>query len=170
MAHYVTGPVFQAALVERKKLLETNPDLRISEYIGECILKICTNLSHKSNFNGYSYKEEMISDAIESCLAAVDKYDSEKYSNPFAYFTQCAFYAYLQRLAKEKKQQAIKGRMVQNMINDGSFSLSGEDLPEDFDMGFIATAQSTSFFGGEESKPKKVKAIPVTPLSEFVEE
>ena len=108
MAHYVTNKDFLDALVVRRGKLLENPDLQISEYLGECILKICTNLAHKNNFNGYSYKDEMIADGIENCLAVIDKFDPSKSDNPFAYFTQCAFFAFIRRIQREKKQQEIK--------------------------------------------------------------
>lgn len=168
MAHYVTNPDFQAALVERKTQLKTNPDLRISEYIGECILKICSNLAHKNNFNGYSYKEEMVSDAIENCLAVVDKYDSEKYSNPFAYFTQCAFYAFIRRIHKEKRQQEIKGSIIQDMLDEGLFALNGEDEAGEFDLSFVEAARNSSFFATTKSPKKKKEEV--VGLTEFCED
>lgn len=160
MADYVTNKDFHAALVERKKLKAKDPDIRVSNYIGECFYKICSNLAHKHNFNGYSYKDEMIADAVESCLAAVDKFDTEK-QNPFAYFTQCAFFAFLQRIKKEQKQQKVKGALIQRMVIDGAFVLNGEDLPEDFDTGFMEEIAANSFF--DVAEPQKVKPINTDP-------
>ena len=157
MSHYVTNKDFLKALVERRELLKTDPDLRVSHYLGECILKICTNLAHKNNFNGYTYKEEMVSDAIENCLAVVDKFDPEKTDNPFAYFTQCAFFAFIRRIHKEKRQQEIKGAIIQDMISDGTFSLQGTDKSSDFDMSFIEQAKNLSML--PVAKEKKKRAV-----------
>lgn len=155
MSHYVTNKDFLAALVARQQALLTNPELQISNYIGECILKICTNLAHKNNFNGYSYKEEMVSDAIENCLAVVDKFNPEKSDNPFAYFTQCAYFAFIRRIHKEKKQQEIKGALLQDMIDEGSFELQEGDDSSDFNMSFLEQAKATSFLPIKQKQKKE---------------
>lgn len=92
----------------------------IPNYVGECFILICTKLAGKGNFVSYSYKDEMISDAIENCVAAVDSFDPDKSKNPFAYFTQIAWYAFIRRIAKEKKQTAIKHKNFMNndMVNE----------------------------------------------------
>jgi hypothetical protein len=91
----------------------------IPNYIGECFVLICTKLGGKGNFVNYSYNDEMVGDGIENCLAAVDSFDPDKSKNPFAYFTQIAWYAFLRRIAKEKKQNAIKHK---NFINNDIFN------------------------------------------------
>ena len=168
MTHYVTNKDFLAALKERQETLKSNPSLQISNYIGECILKICTNLAHKNNFNGYSYKDEMVSDAIENCLAVVDKFNPEKSENPFAYFTQCAYFAFIRRIQKEKKQQEIKGALIQEMIADGSFDLQDGDESSDFNMSFLEQAKATSFLPVKGKKKKEED--PDKGLLEFCEE
>ena len=123
MAHYVNNKDFLAAMVERRELIakaeETgNPKPQVSNYIGDCILKIATNLSYKPNFINYTYREEMISDGIENCLQYLDNFNPEKSKNPFAYFTQIIYYAFLRRIGKEKKQTYIKGKMILDMPYD----------------------------------------------------
>ena len=122
MAEYVSNKDFFAAILERKELLRIAeeqglPLPRISNYLGECILKIANNLAHKGNFNGYSFKEEMISDGIENCIKYFDKFNPEKSTNPFSYYTQIIYYAYLRRIAKEKKQYHIKHKIIQSVGN-----------------------------------------------------
>lgn len=87
---------------------------KIPEYIGECIFKIATKLATKPNFASYTYKDEMISDGIEVCIRYIHNFDPEKSSNPFAYFTQIIYYAFLQRIQKEKKQAYIKAKSFEN--------------------------------------------------------
>lgn len=87
---------------------------QVSNYIGQCILLICNNLAKKPNFSGYTYKQEMVSDGIIDCIAAVDNFDPEKTNNPFAYFTQIAWNAYVRRIFKEKKQTYIKHKNFEN--------------------------------------------------------
>jgi hypothetical protein len=112
--HYVNNKDFYEAIVAYKAKLKENQNARVPNYIGECILAICNKLSTKPNFIGYSFRDEMIADAIENCIASVDGFDPEKSSNPFAYFTQIAWNAFIRRISKEKKQQYIKHK---NMIN-----------------------------------------------------
>jgi Sigma-70 region 2 len=98
----------------RNQLLEsrenkTSPP-KIPSDIGQSIMLICSNLIKKGNFSGYSsqYREEMMSDGMMDCVAAIDNFDPDKTNNPFAYFTQIAWNAYIRRIQKEKKQQYIK--------------------------------------------------------------
>ena len=123
MAHYVDNKEFLKALIERRdKVIEAKklgkPKPQVSNYIGECILKIANHLSYKPNFINYSYREEMISDGIENCLQYIDNFDPAKSNNPFAYFTQIIYYAFLRRITKEKKQTYIRGKMIQDLPMD----------------------------------------------------
>jgi len=104
----------------RKSIKNDNPKPRVPEYIGECIVLICNNLAKKPNFSGYTYKQEMISDGIIDCIAAADNFNPEKTNNPFAYFTQIAWNAFIRRIHKEKKQTYIKHKNFENsfLMND----------------------------------------------------
>ena len=115
--HYVNNKEFLEAIIQRKELLkeaeETGaPTPQISNYLGECILKIANHLSYRPNFINYTYREEMISDGIENCLQYIDKFDPAKSKNPFAYFTQIIYYAFLRRIQKEKRQLEIKNKIL----------------------------------------------------------
>jgi len=90
---------------------------RIPNYIGECIYLICNKLAYKPNFMNYTYKDEMISDGVENCVASVNNFNPEKSNNPFAYFTQIAWNAFLRRIAKEKKQTYIKHKNFENIYS-----------------------------------------------------
>ena len=111
--HYVNNADFLAALIEYKKACDeakkkNKPDPQIPNYIGECFLKIADHLSRKPNFISYSFRDEMIADGIENCLMYFRNFDPEKSKNPFAYFTQIIYYAFLRRIMKEKKQLYVK--------------------------------------------------------------
>ena len=98
--HYVNNKEFLAAMTDYKnavKKAEVNNKERprVSNYIGECLMKIAVHLSHKPNFVNYTFKEEMICDGIENCLQYIDNFNTEKSNNPFAYFTQIIYYAFL---------------------------------------------------------------------------
>ena len=92
------------------------PHPPITSYIGECFMKIAENLSRKPNFINYPYRDEMISDGIENCLLYAYNFDPSKSSNPFSYFTQIIYYAFLRRIQKEKKQLYIKHKSFENSI------------------------------------------------------
>jgi hypothetical protein len=118
--HYVNNKEFLAAMVEyRNKVLaakeEGKQKPRVPNYIGECFVKIANHLAYKANFINYTYREEMVLDGIENCITYLDNFDPAKSSNPFAYFTQITYYAFLRRIQKEKKYMATKYRYIQNL-------------------------------------------------------
>ena len=105
---YVNNKDFLAAMItyreEVRKAEEKKKDRPIvPTYVGECIMKIATHLARKPNFVNYTFKEEMISDGIENCLQYIDNFNPDKSNNPFAYFTQIIYFAFLRRIQKEKK-------------------------------------------------------------------
>ena len=116
--HYVNNAQFSQAVVDYVTIVREAKEKEeqlpiVPDYIASCFLKIAEGLSHKSNFIRYTYREEMVMDAVENCLKAVENYNLEAATrsgkpNAFAYFTQISWYAFLRRIAKEKKQQDIK--------------------------------------------------------------
>jgi len=96
---------------DRSKRWEGKPP--ITNYLGDCFLKIATHLSYKPNFVNYMFREDMISDGIENCVQYIHNFDPEKSKNPFAYFTQIIHYAFLRRIQKEKKQLDIKTKIIE---------------------------------------------------------
>ena len=125
--HYVDNKKFLQALVEWKEKCKKE-DLPVTNYIGECFLKIATHLSYRPNFINYTYREEMISDGIENCLQYVNNFNPEKSSNPFAYFTLIIYYAFLRRIAKEKKQSHVKNKMIEKNEFMSYTVMEGDDM------------------------------------------
>ena len=121
--HYVNNRDFSEAVVEHVRatneaIKNNEKEPRIPEYIGECFLKISEGLSHKPNFVRYTYRDEMVMDAVENCIKAINNYNIEAATrtgkpNAFAYFTQISYFAFLRRIAKEKKQQDIKMKYIE---------------------------------------------------------
>ena len=116
--HYVNNKEFLAAIVAYKlDILEAeklgNPKPRITNYLGECFLKIATHLSYKPNFVNYMFKDDMVCDGIENCVQYINNFDPDKSKNPFAYFTQIIHYAFLRRIQKEKKQLDLKQKIIE---------------------------------------------------------
>tara|TARA_B100000424_G_C22922512_1_gene490854 strand:+ start:711 stop:1181 length:471 start_codon:yes stop_codon:yes gene_type:complete len=115
--HYVNNKEFLEALVifkaqcaRAEEAGEKRPP--ISNYIGECFLKIATHLSYKPNFVNYMFREDMICDGIENCVQYIQNFNPDKSKNPFAYFTQIIYYAFLRRIQKEKRQLEIKNKIL----------------------------------------------------------
>lgn len=142
--HYVNNAEFSAAVVEYVKLVQAakakdEPLPIVTDYIAQCFLKIAEGLSHKSNFIRYTYREEMVMDAVENCLKAIENYNLEAATrtgkpNAFAYFTQISWYAFLRRIAKEKKQQDIKFKYI---TNSGIEQFMDADASGEFNTNFV---------------------------------
>jgi len=130
--HYVNNKDFLAALeqyaidVERAKEKEL-PKPQIPRYIGECFLKIANHLSYKPNFVNYMFKDDMICDGIENCVRYIHNFNPEKSKNPFAYFTQIIYYAFLRRIQQEKKQLEIKNKILEKTNFDEVFDSNDLD-------------------------------------------
>lgn len=157
--HYVNNAemlnavkLYKAALEEARA--NNTEDPRIPEYLGECILKIATNLSRKYNFVNYSYRDDMILDGIENCMQCMHSFDPTKSSNPFSYFTQVIYFAFLRRIAKEKKQSYIRGKLIQEMAFE-SFEIQDHDDDVDFKNAYTAFIQSHSNFDDSFIKNKE---------------
>ena len=131
--HYVDNKKFLSAMVEHRLKCQKAEDKKrkkpeVTNYIGECFLKIANHLSYRPNFINYTYRDDMISDGIENCLQYMRNFNPEKSNNPFAYFTQIIYYAFIRRIQKEKKQQDVKAKLIASsgteMMMD---SLVGDD-------------------------------------------
>lgn len=137
--HYVNNSDFSDAVVEfakssQKAISEGKQIPVVGDYIANCLLKICEGLSHKSNFVRYTYRDEMVMDAVENCLRAIGNYNVEAATrkgkpNAFGYFTQIAWYAFLRRIAKEKKQQDVKLKYIAESGLD-EFMVDPDEDPE----------------------------------------
>lgn len=148
--HYVDNEKFLNALIEWKKAVaeaeeagEERP--QVPNYVGECILKIATHLSYKSNFINYSYRDDMILDGVENCLMYIHNFDPSKSNNPFAYFTQIIYYAFLRKISKEKKQSYVKQKMLHQMPIEG-FDVQDHDDDGEYRNAYLDYMQSNNEF------------------------
>jgi len=190
--HYVKNEQFLIVMRDyrenylKSKDDETTPP-QIPDYAGECFLKIAERLSHRPNFINYAFREEMVSDGIENCVMYASNFNPEKSTNPFAYFTQIIYYAFLRRIEKEKKQLYIKYKTMDEFSS----------LEDNSDMAAMSAKESASVVSGaspmtadkrasiydfihafEEKKRAKKKPKPavdknlakLSPLVEFMEE
>jgi hypothetical protein len=134
--HYVNNKDFYQALVEYNKKIEEAkaqdlPKPRITNYIGDCFLRIANHLAYKPNFVNYMFKDDMICDGIENCVQYIHNFDIER-TNPFAYFTQIVYYAFLRRIAKEKKQLEIKSKIIERCGYNEVFTADVSSIGESY--------------------------------------
>lgn len=126
--HYVDNKEFLQAMIAWKESCEgIDERVPVTDYIGECFLKIATHLSYRPNFINYTYRDEMIADGIENCLQYVKNFNAEKSRNPFAYFTQIIYYAFLRRIQKEKKQTHVRNKMIESGSYQSWTTIEGDD-------------------------------------------
>ena len=124
-AHYINNKEFSLAVVEYVKTAtaakeKDKPVPVVTDYIARCFIKIAEGLSHRPNFVRYTYREEMVMDAVENCLRAINNYKIETATrtgkpNAFSYFTQICYFAFIRRIAKQKRQQDIKFKFIEKM-------------------------------------------------------
>ena len=148
--HYVNNKEFSLAVVDYCNRLQKAQKQKskkipvIDNYIAECFLKIAEGLSHKSNFIRYTYREEMVMDAVENCLKAISNYNLEAATrtgkpNAFAYFTQITWFAFLRRITKEKKQQDIKLKYLTKSGIESFIDVGDEAAAESVATHFVDT-------------------------------
>lgn len=171
--NYINNKTLYGAMIHykndlREAVSKGNNKPIVPNYIGESIILICSNLAKKPNFSGYTYKQDMISDGIMDCISAVDNFDPDKTNNPFAYFTQIAWNAFLRRIQKEKKQTYIKHKNFEN-----SFLMS-ELMEEGYSTQLKSNEYSSEIVRSYEDKLTKTKKagklVGVEKFSEIEEE
>ena len=163
--HYVDNEQFLESMInyqkEIKQAKEADEPLPvIPEYIGECFLKIANRLSFRPNFINYAFREDMISDGIENCIQYMNNFNPEKSSNPFAYFTQIIYYAFIRRIQKEKKQLYIKYKTMDTQAAmSENVEISQNDTEQRYSYETMTQDQKVNMYNFisnfEESKKKK---------------
>ena len=190
--HYVDNEKFLVVMADyREKYLQAKDDEEelpiIPDYAGECFLKIAERLSHRPNFINYAFREEMVSDGIENCVMYAGNFNPEKSTNPFAYFTQIIYFAFLRRIEKEKKQLYIKYKTMEEyssledhvdmgeMSSEDSMAVSAGASPLTADKR-VSIQEFIHAFEEKKRKKKKVKTdkendniVSFSPLTIFLE-
>ena len=188
--HYVDNSKLLEVMSEYREqyLVAKDNDIEppvIPDYAGECFLKIAEKLSHRPNFINYAFREEMVSDGIENCVMYANNFNPEKSQNPFAYFTQIIYYAFLRRIEKEKKQLYIKYKTMNEFDsleeNSDTSSMESEDFISTGASRLTADKRATIYdfiYAFEEKKRKKKrpketvdsKLIKMSPLTIYLNE
>lgn len=190
--HYVNNKEFADAIVEytkgvkADKAADKEPRM-MSDYIATSFMKIAEGLSHSPNFINYTYREDMVMDAVENCIKAIMNYDPEKPTrtgkpNPFSYFTQISYFAFLRRIAKEKKQSDIRQSLIDHNNVEEFASFNGDDnnvgssiiegmryINEEFYDESLSTAEpEEKKEDPPQAKKKSAKRLAPGPLSDFI--
>jgi hypothetical protein len=176
--HYINNEDFLKALVDYKtKCTEADaagkPKPNIPNYIGECFMKIAEGLSHKPNFINYTYRDEMISDGIENCLMYFENFDPTKSKNPFAYFTQVIYFAFLRRIQKEKKQLYVKYKATEmyGVLDEFEMLESEDGVTKQFEL-YENISEFIETYEDAKKTKKESKNLAKKPkgLEKFIEE
>jgi len=160
---YVNNTDLFNAIIEYKRICREAEDQgeekpMVPNYIAECIYDISNRLSTRPNFYGYPFREDMVMDGVENCLLYMHNFDPQKTENPFAYFTQIIWYAFLRRIDKEKKQMYIRYKSSHHLISTGGTSDSGDmHLTLKTDVDYINSFIEDYETKMEKSKKKKTK-------------
>jgi len=129
--HYVDDKLLQQHLLEWQTARKTDPDLRVPEEVGEAIMKIANNFARRWNYYNYTWRDEMVGDAIETCCRYIKNYDPWKYKKPLNYITYICMNSFHQRIKKEKKQNALKYKhFVDNVYDENDSDMMREVDPE----------------------------------------
>lgn len=180
--HYVNNADFLQALIEYRAACDAakaagKDEPIIPNYIGECFLKIANHLARKPNFGSYSFREEMICDGIENCIMYFRNFDPTKSSNPFAYFTQIIYFAFLRRIQKEKKQLYVKYKATEQfgildeaeMFEDSDGNMKQFVLYDNISE-FIQTFEEKKAEKKKSTKKSKEKGLDKFMVDDIIEE
>lgn len=158
-SHYVDNKRFYAEIkayreeYDRAKA-EGREAPRINNYLGECVLKIATGLAMKHNFRNYSYIDLMIGAGVETCIKNLHVFDPEKSENPFSYFTQACYYAFIHVITKEKKESLLKKKLILSSAID-TYDLQAHDEDGEFAIPLMEYINSITSEDIKEMQPKK---------------
>ncbi len=165
-AHYINNKEFLEKIsAYRERRIEAeesgDPKPQVTEYLGECFVKIANHLAYKSNFVNYTFRDEMILDGIENCLTYIDNFNPEKSNNPFAYFTQITYYAFIRRIQKEKRQQETKMKYIKSLdlseiMDQGADGSDHTNEYLDYMKGIIEQTEADKEKDAKENEGKKI--------------
>lgn len=171
--HYINNKDFLKEMIAYRQSISKAkrkclPKPKIPDTIAKCFMMIAENLSHKPNFLSYTFRDEMVADAIENCVMYVDNFDPNKSSNPFAYFTQIAYYAFLRRIQKEKKQLYVKYKATETagVVDEYELNENEDGTFRQFEL----YDNISEFINNYENAKKAKKAKKATVLDNFYED
>lgn len=162
---YVDNKAFYVAITDFFNARKDDPEYPVSDFLGKCIMEISHRIAFRPNFINYSYRDEMQEDALENCLRYIDRFDPEKSTNPFGYFSRIAWFACIRRIQTEQTQMDAKAGLVQSgMLYQDTIDHNSQEEGEYFDPEAMS---SLEFLYTYEIKKTKKKDKPAKPRTEF---
>jgi len=112
--YYISPKEFKESL---KRFYDTDI---LTDDLASNVRKIAYGLSYNSNFINYTYKDDMIGDALIKMYSALSrkKYNFDTESNPFSYFTTIAFNAFINRIKREKRHHEAEKNYREKLYED----------------------------------------------------
>lgn len=151
MPNYLNNAELYQEMVHWK---EQGPETKMPDSIANAIMQICRNLARSGRFSGYTWKDDMIQEAILDCVKGARSFNPEKTNNPFAYFTQIAYNAFRRYLNIEHARLAAIESYKQEM--DTPYEIDGD---EDCYDSITAEAKSTDTAYQKQYTVKKKKKV-----------
>ena len=173
---FVDNAKFYEVLVDYKNKCQQAKELGqetpiIPDYLGKTIIDIATNLASRYNFANYTFRDEMVSDGIERAVYALHKFNPDIGKNPFAYFTQIIYFAFVVRIKNEKKHSYIKHKALESLSMQSMLDTNGDVI---IDVDLDKSAELVAKFESDISEEKKVvvskKKKSSTDVESFFEE
>lgn len=123
--HYVRNADLLPAVIEAKQLGV------VTDKLISMIQMIAERYSRKGSFGGYSFREDMVSSAIENLCKNALKFNHERFNNPFAFYTTAIHNSFLQYMADEKKHRNIRDKLLLDAGQNPSFNYLDKEKDED---------------------------------------
>ena len=167
MAIYVDNKKFSQALYDYRTECELRESQglehkEIPRFIAECFLDIAKHYSTKHSFARYSFREDMVSEAVISCCSKVLKYDATASPYAFTYFSRICFHVFLDVIYREKKESYVKAKLFAQNPDDGFESdeseLGGDHTGDNIGQDFIPYFDVNDFEQKIEVKKQEAKA------------
>ncbi|WWQ13113.1 RNA polymerase sigma-like factor [Morganella phage vB_Mm5] len=131
---YADNNVLYPIICKWKQDRKTNPTARMPEELGEAILDIAHGLVKRWNFNQYTWKQDMVDDAIAACVSGLHNFDETRYDNVYGYINKACWQAFLMRIYIEKAEDAKKWKMfleTYDANDDDMVQLANDDFVND---------------------------------------
>ena len=109
-SNYIDNDKFLKEIISFRKLIEKNDGKKVPvpDSLAMYFIKLAKNMSQKGNFSGYTYRDDLIADALENCIRYAANFNPNRSSNPFCYFTEIIKWAFVRKIKKENKQLYIR--------------------------------------------------------------
>ncbi len=100
---------------------------KITNSLAMMFMKLCERYGTRANWRGYTYNDEMQSQALMQLSQIGLQFDESKSENPFAYYTAAITNSFTRILNLEKKNQAIRDDMLEMHNMNPSFTRQNEN-------------------------------------------